>query len=208
VRRVCGVRLDLLAGYQVSRIDEDLSIDSLTITQRADTFESLAVTDIFDTKNEYNAGYFGLQADYRRCNWSLNVLARFAFGNMHQTVSVSGATVATDANGGVDVRDSGLLAQAATNGGVHIQDEFAFMNDTGVKLSYHASQRLKLSVGYSLMYWSNVVRPGDQINLNVDSRLLGDPPDDPDPPITQPAFAFQTTDFLLQGINLGLQYDF
>jgi hypothetical protein len=208
VRRVCGVRLDLLAGYQAARIDEDLSIDSLTVTQRLDTIESLAVSDIFDTKNEYNAGYFGLQADYRHCNWSLDVMAKFAFGNMHQTVSIDGQTVATDANGGVSVRNSGLLAQAATNVGVHVQDEFAFMNDTSVKLSYHATQRLKLSVGYSLMYWSNVVRPGDQINLNVDSRLLGDPPDNPDPPITQPAFVFKTTDFLLQGINLGMQYDF
>ncbi len=208
VRRACGVRLDLLAGYQVARIDEDLAIDSLTITQRVDEIESLAVTDIFDTKNEYNAGYFGLQANYRRCNWGVDVLTRFAFGNMHQTVSISGATIATDANGGVDVRDSGLLAQAATNVGVHIQDEFAFMNDTGIKLSYYATQRFKLSLGYSLMYWSNVVRPGDEVNLNVDSRLLGDPGADPDPPITQPAFAFRTTDFLLQGINVGMQFDF
>jgi hypothetical protein len=117
-------------------------------------------------------------------------------------------TVATDTAGGVDVRASGLLAQEATNGGVHVQDDFAFMTDAGVKLYYCATDRFKLSVGYSLMYFSSVVRPGNHVNLNVDSRLLGDPPDDPDPPIIEPAFSFDTTDFLLQGINLGAEFAF
>ena len=199
-----GTRVDLLAGYQFGRINEDLIIDSFTQTVPVPPgLPSIAVTDFFRTTNEYHGGHFGLQGEYRFGCWSLELLAKFAFGTMRETVFIRGSTV-VDVGGPPDVRTRGLLAQP-TNGGQHVQDEFAFMEDIGIKLAYYPVERLKLSVGYSLMYWSSVVRPGEHIDLNVDGRwLTGAPPAD----ATSPAFSFDTTGFYVHGLNLGVEYRF
>jgi hypothetical protein len=206
LRRSCSSQLDLLVGYQFSRLDEDLLIDTLTVAQLdVAASETVRVRDVFDTSNEYHAFHFGFQGEYRRCRWGLDVSTRFGFGNMRQRVSISGASSFTDASGVVDTRDSGLLAQAATNSGVYTQDKFSFMNDTGIKLNYYAHERLKLSVGYSLMYWSSVVRPGEHIDLGIDGDLL-DPV--PPPDATRPAFAFDPTDFYVHGWNIAVEFCF
>jgi len=203
--RTRGVRLDLLGGYQFARIAENLVINTFTQTQ-PDNLPSLAVQDVFATQNEYNAGHVGLLGDYRRGQWGLELLARFGFGNMRQTVSINGSTTTVDANGGTSTRASGLLAQL-TNSGVYTQDTFSFMNDAGVKLAYYPTERLKLTVGYSLMYWSSVVRPGQEIDLSVDSRLFtGNVTGGATP--THPAFAFDPTHFVVHGLTAGLELRF
>jgi hypothetical protein len=204
--QTCAVRLDLLAGYQYARIAEDLNIHTLTETQPGG-LPSLAVRDAFSTSNEYNAGHFGFLGTYRRGCWGLEFLARFGFGNMQQRVSINGSTTTVDANGGTSTRASGLLAQLATNAGEYSQDTFAFMEDTGLKLAYYPTERLKLSLGYSLMYWSSVMRPGDAIDLSVDSRLFTNQVP-AGATATHPAFAFDTTHYLVHGLNVGLEFRF
>ena len=51
------------------------------------------------------------------------------------------------------------------------------MPEIGFTLGYDLTSRLKATVGYTLLYWSNVARPGDQIDLNVDSRQFPPPHD-------------------------------
>jgi hypothetical protein len=53
------------------------------------------------------------------------------------------------------------------------------------------------------MLLTNVVRPGDQIDLNVDPDLF--------PPAisgSQPKFVFRDADIWLQGINVGIECNF
>ncbi len=203
--RNCATRLDLLCGYQFARINENLFIDTFTEKLQGIT---IAQHDAFVATNEYNAGHVGFLGEYRMGCWGLELLAKFGFGSMRQVVTIGGSTTVTT-NGDVSNRASGLLAQSATNGGVHSQDTFSFMEDIGVKLAYYPTERLKFSLGYSLMYWSSVVRPGNEIDLSVDSRLFppgGIPPGGP--AATNPAFAFDPTHFLVHGLNLGAEIQF
>ena len=193
------------SGYQFARISEDLLIDSFTQSSVGAAVQSIAVTDLFDANNEFHGGHFGFRGDYRCGRFGVEMQARLAFGNMRQTMTVAGSTISTDANGGTSERDSGLLAQASTNGGLHEQDDFSFMNEAGIKLAFYPVEQLKLSIGYSLMYWSSVVRPGGSINTSVDGRLLtASPPAD----ATQPAFSFNPTDYVVQGLNFGAEFRF
>lgn len=196
-------RLDLIAGYQFARIDEDLTISTSTQTLPVPPgTPSLAVTDVFATENEYHAGHFGLQGMYVMGCWGVELLAKFGFGNMRQEVAIDGTTSVTAQNNSTDVRDSGLLAQQLTNSSVHTQDVFSYMQEAGIKLAYCPTDHLKLSVGYSLMYWSSVARPGDHIDLIVDTTPL------PGTVPTHPAFAFNPSNFLLHGLNCGLELRF
>lgn len=195
----------LVAGYQFARIDEDLFIESFTQSGVAPATQSIAVSDLFDAQNEFHGGLFGLRGDYRCGQFGVELLGRFGFGNMRQSILISGSTTSTDASGAISTRASGLLAQATTNGGLHEQDKFSFMNEAGVKLAFYPVERLKLSVGYSLMYWSSVVRPGLEIDTSIDGRLLTAlPPAN----ATRPAFAFDPTDYLVHGLNFGAELRF
>lgn len=195
ISRGCRGQLDLLVGYQAARIEEDITIFSTTGTQ---AFE---VTDYFATNNEYHAAFFGLdgQWQYDSC-WSVRGVARFCFGNMQQEVDIRGMTNGNPPN-------SGLLAQSATNAGLHTQDEFSYMQDLGIMVGYQTSCGLKLTFGYSLLYWSSVVRPGEEMDTSVDGRLL---PPQPviEPPAVHPAFNFNPTSFFVQGMNFGAEFSY
>jgi hypothetical protein len=205
LRRSPCASFGFLAGYQYAHIDEDLLIDSFTQSSVGTAVQSIAVTDLFDANNEFHGGLFGFRGDYRYGRFGVELLARIAFGNMRQTINIAGSTTATDVNGGTSVRNSGLLAQASTNGGLHAQDEFSFMDEAGIRLAFYPVERLKLSVGYSLMHWSSVVRPGGEIDTLVDGRLLtASPPAD----ATHPALVFDPTDYIVQGLNFGAEFRF
>jgi hypothetical protein len=85
-----------------------------------------------------------------------------------------------------------------------VRDEFAVIPEGQLTLRYCLTQNLEVSFGYTVIYFSDVVRPADQIDLRVDPRQITDP----DNASAIPAFDFVTSDFWLQGINAGLEYKF
>jgi hypothetical protein len=199
-------RVDLLYGYQFSRINEDLAISSFTTAAPY----TLSVTDKFATMNEFHGGHFGLLSELRRGPWGLELQTKFGLGNMHQTAVISGEQVATT-SGTPDTRSRGLLA-TTTNSGIHEQDDFCFMQDVGLKLAYRPTERLKLSFGYSMLFWSSVLRPGNVVDTRIDTRLLPPNPGQASPALTgnelYPAFSFNSKAMYLQGLNVGLECQF
>ena len=78
-------------------------------------------------------------------------------------------------------------------------------------VGYQFTDRLRCFVGYNVMYWSSVVRPGDQINRIINPSQIpgfgtGITPGPGSP--AQPAFAFRSSDFWAQGITFGLEWRF
>jgi len=76
----------------------------------------------------------------------------------------------------------------------------------GATLGYQLTPRLRATFGYTFIYLSNVARPGDQIDTNVNSRLL---PNDTRPlagDTQHPQFVFQESAFWAQGISVGLDF--
>lgn len=197
------MRTDIIFGYQFGRIDENLNVSAFTSNPLIGSWEH---RDTFAVENEYHGGHFGLQGDFRYGRWGLEMLAKFAFGNMHQTVQIEGVGEFRDL-GGNPFPTSGLLAQASTNAGTHIQDRFSFMEDVKVAIAYWPSSRFKISAGYSLMYWSSVVRPGEHIDYGVDGRILLDPTNPPANAV-RPAFSFRPVGFFIHGMNLSMEYRF
>lgn len=195
LRNACS-RVDFIFGYQFGRLDEGLVIQTQTTDPDLGSF---GVMDSILTENEFHGGHFGLQGEYRWGMVGLELMGKFAFGNLQQRAVLSGATSNSTQN-------SGLLVQQETNAGVWEQDESAYMHDVGAKLTYYPVERLKLSIGYSLMFISDVLRPGDQIDLAIDGRFF--PATTAPADATRPAFDFDSTHFYLHGINVGLECNF
>jgi hypothetical protein len=77
--------------------------------------------------------------------------------------------------------------------------------DVGLRLAPWARAR----VGYSFLYWSGVVRPGDQVDRQVNPRLV---PTDQDFGLpggpARPASQLNRTDFWAHGLNFGAELTF
>jgi hypothetical protein len=190
-RDACS-RVDFLVGYQMSQIDENLTIAQ----QIADGGVTVNGTDVFDTRNEFHGAEVGLLASRCDCRWTLEVLAKVGVGNMDQTVTISGMETRQPPL----VTSNGSLLALPTNIGRYNRDEFAAVPELGVNVSYELSNCLDFTFGYSIIYWSDVLRPGDQIDRTINGTqtsggmLMG---------AARPQFAFVDGDYWVQGINLG-----
>jgi hypothetical protein len=65
----------------------------------------------------------------------------------------------------------GLLA-LPTNIGVHSTSDWAAVPELGLTVGWQMLPAVRLDLGYSVFWWGNVNRPGEQIDLNVASTLI------------------------------------
>lgn len=196
-------RIDLLAGYQFLRLDDDLRINSfhtstdpLSLIPVGTTFD---ITDRFRGRNEFHGGLIGIQSTAARGCWSFDAIGKLGIGNMRQMVIIEGTqNVALPGFPGSPT-GSGLLVQPS-NIGTHVQDQFCLIPELTLRLKYHFNECWAASLGYNLLWVSDVVLGADHIDNVVNlSQPVGP---------SRPAFAFDDTDYWVQGINFGLHYDF
>lgn len=189
--------MDFLVGYQFSRIDEDFGINSFSTAinvpgiDAGTTFTSM---DRFQARNEFHAAQIGLAATYENYDWSIDLLAKLAFGNMREVVTISGqTTIVTPGPATTTNTIPGPLGGAA-NSGRHVNNEFAVSPEVGINCRYAINQCLDLSFGYSFIYWSSLAQAGNQID-----PMLNDPP---------PAFSLNSGAYWVHGLNIGANFRF
>ena len=199
--KTCYGRIDAIGGYQFSRINDDFRIVSNTTALVDDggivEGTTFRIVDEFDTRNEFHGGTLGMMWERNHCGWTWNVMGKIGLGNMRQTAIVNGFNSVT-VPGAATVTEQGGLLTAATNIGELTRDEFCVVPELNLSLSYRIRPCLSLSVGYNFMYWSDVIRPGDIIDpvIDTDSDLE-----------TRPLLAFNSSGYWVQGLNLGMHYD-
>jgi hypothetical protein len=195
-------RLDLLAGPRWLQFNEDLVIAE-QVTVPTATF---TIFDRFETRNTFYGGQIGARAEWQRGCWFVNLLGKVAVGSTHQEVRISGATVINQPGAAPIVRQGGLLA-LPTNIGTYSRDTFSVVPEVGVNVGCQITDHVRVSAGYTYLCWSNVARPGDQIDLVLNPTQL---PNAEGPGTlvgpARPAFAFRDTNFWAQGISVGLEF--
>jgi len=99
----------------------------------------------------------------------------------------------------------------ATNIGTHQRTVFAVLPEVGLNVGYQITPCMSVCVGYTFLFTNNVVRPGNQINRNINPTqavsYVGEPPVSLQGP-AQPTFQFNGSSFWAQGINVGLGFRF
>lgn len=196
-------RYEVLMGFRTLSLNDQVSItENLTAVSPSGTF---VLNDTFQSLNQFNGFDLGMAMQWRRGRWTTDLQSRVAFGNTHSTVNIRGNTTI---NNGTQTQNfnGGLLAQR-TNIGDYSDDFFSVVPEIGLTIGYDLTPNIRLLVGYSLIYWSQVARAGNQISLDVNPNLI--PPEAV--PFTgplRPAFAFQETDFWAYGINAGVDIRF
>jgi hypothetical protein len=205
----CCSRVDLLAGFRYLELREGLGImENLAVSPTVPTIggSTLAVTDQFDTRNRFYGGQLGARAEYRRGNVFLNVAGSVALGTMHEETDIQGSTIITAPGGARTTLAGGVLA-LPTNSGHFSRDRFAAVPEFDINVGYQLTRSFRAFVGYSFLYASNVIRPGDVIDRTVNLTQL---PSNLGPGTltgpARPAVVLKDTEFWAQGANFGLEF--
>ena len=78
-----------------------------------------------------------------------------------------------------------------------------------LKIGYQVTSRLRALVGYDMLYWNQIVRPGDQIDRSLNlsqSPVVGTTHGVLTGPASCLGLLFNRTDFWAQGFNVGLEF--
>src|SRR5438034_6941449 len=119
-----------------------------------------------------------------------------SLGNMHETLIINGesranGTVVTNpTTGGVFTRPSNI--------GRSSRDEFTAITELGYNLGYRFSPCTQLNIGYTFMYWSDILQAGTGIDPFIGTANG----------TTRPQPIFRHSDFWVQGLNLGITREF
>lgn len=200
----CNYKVDFLTGFRYLQLDESLNItENLNVLgSSGGTFGrvgTVVVRDSFLTRNEFYGGQIGLDAECRWNRWFVGAVGKLALGSIRQTVIIDGSTTSSVSG----TERGGLLAQP-TNIGRDARDQFCIVPEAGLRLGYYFTERLRGYVGYDVLYMSNVVRPGDQVDTFVNSSYIP-PRGTPIGPAT-PRYQVRSTDFWAQGVSFGLEW--
>jgi len=205
-RGPCGF-IDGLVGFRGLGLDENLNFNAITsatsLTGLPAGFTERSISDHFSTQNRFYGGQVGLVMEYRCGCWVFDLTSKLALGVTRETANINGATM--DSGPGVSTFiPSGFYANQL-NSGRFQQNQFAVVPELGATVGYQFTERLRAFVGYNFIYWSRVVRPGDQINPVISPAQI------PTfggalPPLSAPAFAFHSSSFWAEGLTFGIEW--
>lgn len=208
--RTCKYQLDVIGGYRYLQLSDQIGVreDLVSTNPSNPNFVPLGttfqVTDRFDTNNEFHGLEIGLKGSVRRGRWTLQGRAQVAVGNNHEVVNVFGSTVMT-VPGTLPVSSQGGLLALPSNIGRFTKDQFDVIPELAATVGWQVTRRIQAFAGYTFLYWGDVVRAGDQIDLTVNPNLL---PGSPTPGVgpARPLPLFTNSSFWAQGISLGLEF--
>jgi hypothetical protein len=200
-----GVRyLDLTESIQ---INENIMASATAPAPFANTNASL--TDFFGTRNQFIGGEVGLTGEKSWGPWFVDFRAKIALGATDETITINGGQqLINRVTGQVQNFQGGLLA-LNSNIGRYSRDSFAVVPELNLHLGYQFTEHIRASIGYDFLYWSSVVRPGDQIDTGLDVNRIPNfivPPGTPT--VNRHAVPFKETDFFATGLTFSLEFTF
>jgi hypothetical protein len=199
----------LLAGFRYADLRENLILYNSTTDLLFPNVTNL--TDAFYTTNQFYGGQLGSRLAVQLNRFSLDVTGKVALGATHEVVDIQGVITQLGPNvlvpPGPGTFPGGLFTQSS-NIGSRSANQFSVLPSLELKLGFAVNHRARVFAGYDLMYWTEVVRPGNQIShaVNLSQNAVLDPngagrlvgP-------AQPAPLFNRSDFWAQGVSFGFE---
>jgi hypothetical protein len=216
-----GLQVDALVGYRNLRLSEQLLLRSnvRTLVPGVLTFlgnpipanAQLLTGDSFGASTDVYVPQIGGHVRYTSDRLSADLTAKVGLGCATEKVSIYGTTWFNPPFPAVrsQLAAGGILAQTTNMPGGTATGRFVVVPEVAGRVSYEVLDGLFLSVGYSFLYLSEVVRPGNQIDRVVNPNNV---PTDQDfgkfvgP--ARPAFEMRHSSFWAHGVNLGAEFRF
>ena len=167
--------------------------------------------DHFGTRNQFYGGNLGLKGEWRSGVWFANATAKVALGGNHQSIDIDGTFSDPQPffirNYGVG---KGGILTAATNSGNTSRNRFSVLPEAQVNIGAYLTRNIKAFAGYDFVYLSSVVRPGDQIDRNLNLTQFASGPVGTTAALigqASPALSPRSSSFFAHGANFGLAFE-
>lgn len=214
-----GWVIDLLGGFRYFDLKESLRLSTASFPANPGVlfFEGnvfdrggVLTRDDFDTQNRFYGGQIGFRTETYLGRFYGSFKAVCAVGANHQYVSIRGSSTRVSNTGRVlDYNPTTGILAGPSNSIRISQDTATVIPVFEVTVGCDITSWLRAYAGYTFLYWGNVTRPGDQIQLLIDPRTIptnasyvggvrADVPRNP----------FDRSDFWAQGLSFGLAVRF
>jgi hypothetical protein len=197
-----------LVGYRFLYLDDKLSISHTSVALGGGgpivAGTTFTTTDSFATANSFHGLDLGLTGDMTYGPWTLTWLTKVALGATLTDVDIAGGSTIT-VPGVAPAAFVGGLYALPSNSGSFDHSRFAVASEVGAKVSYRITERLRAQAGYSLLYWTGLVRAGSTVDTTINTTQL---PPGPLVGAARPLPQAYTSDYWAQGLNVGLAYSF
>ena len=158
--------LDGIVGGRYLDLRENLQLSGFS--NRPFQASQQTFNDGFATRNQFVGGQLGTRVAMRFNRLTLDLTGKAAAGSTHQVVDVEGSSLRTGT--GIlpppGVYPGGVLTQPGNIGRL-TAETFTVIPQGQANVGFDLTSWLHLSAGYDFLYVSSVVRPGDQIDRNV-----------------------------------------
>jgi len=197
----------LLVGARYLELDEKLiEIESLTdlpgLGQPGNQFR---MGEQFATQNRFYGGQLGLLFNSRYGPVILETTSKVAVGINREKAQVNALSQVIEPNGTITTAvNRGLLVQPS-NAGPHHRDRFSVVPEFSFNAIYEFNEYFRFRIGYTFLYESDVIRPGDQIDRVINLQAL-QPLGQVGP--NRPAFLFRDTDLFVHGFSIGAEFSY
>ena len=206
--RCCDRRAEVFAGYRHLNLREDLSVtEFLTATGPLapdPVGTAVVVNDTFRTRNQFHGGQVGWAASRRAGRFDLSARASVALGATRQELDITGSQLRTRPGQVTEGFTGGLLA-VGPNLGRFSQTRFSAAPEVTLNVGVWLTPGLKAFVGYNALYWTNTLRPGDQIDRSVDLAFVPNFTAGGPAVVNRPLPTFRQADVWAQGVQFGVE---
>jgi hypothetical protein len=205
-------RWDLVGGFRYLGQKDQLQLDDASTVLRAGSVafagtpaaapNIVSQRDYLETDNSFYGGQLGVQGHWQSAVWVVDAGARAGLGITEQHLEAIGRTLLTGAGGGTQYQPGGLFVPP--NLSQLDRARLGLVSEVNVRVGYRITERCVASVGYTFLFWSDVLRPAGQLGpvdpRQVPSNLAFNP--------VAGAAAFQVhgSAFWAQGLTAGLEY--
>jgi hypothetical protein len=167
----------------------------------------IQVVDLFRTHNQFFGGQIGGRWSVSCCHLFAAAEAKIAAGDMHESVVVEGSSTAV-VQGALPVTVPGGALALQSNEGRHKRDVFAFVPQGEARVGWQFSPNFSIYGAYQFLYFSNVLRAGDQVDRVLDPRQIPNGNFFPNTMSLYPRVLFLGNNFWAQGVNIGMEVIF
>jgi hypothetical protein len=163
---------------------------------------TVGAVDSYRATNQFYGGQIGGRLEGNFGRLSLAFTGKVALGVNDMTLHVDGLTVRSDS---AATYPAGVLANVANVGRYH-ESHFAVVPEGNFSVGWWFTPRLRVKVGYNVLYISDVVRPGSHVSNAVNpaavpvDQIFGSAL----VPRTPPQFV--RSDFWAEGIMFGIDF--
>ncbi len=204
-------RVDLLGGIRYLNLSEGFSFQTSSPDLPPGPVTVFRTKDVFDADNDFYGGQIGLRGRYLWGRFTADATVKVAVGVMRQHIDIGGSLTTNVFSPPIVQTFAGGIFAQPTNIGSHGRNVIAVVPEAGVNVGFRLTDWASIVVGYSFLYASDVVRPGNQIDrvinptqsqaisLNNPAPLAG---------AARPSFRSQSSDFWAQGLNAGVAFNF